>query len=431
MNTIRPTGARHIVVAMLCLGAAIVYLSRNCLGVAVADGQILDDLNLSKKQIGLVMGFGFFLFYSIFQVPSGWLGQRIGSRRILTLILLSSSILTALMGMVTALAGIMVIYLGIGMVQSGIFPCSAKTAKSWVPKTRLALMGGALGSFMSVGGALASMLCGVLLGWTSWRVVFFLFAIPGIIWAIAFYWWFRDEPGDHSSVNSDELNLITGGDMKPVKDSTGAIPWRAMASTPAMWWLCGQQFFRAAGYIFYSTWFPTFLRETRGVSTESAGFLSSLPMLAVVVSCVSGGAFVDYLQRKTGSRRISRQYVAIACMLACAGFICLAYFAETTTMAVLMISAGSFCASFGGPCQYVTTIDMADRDTAVVYGVVNMAGNIGAALFPVVVPYLVASSGWDAVLFTFAGIYVAAAVCWALLNPYATLQNPYATKAAA
>ena len=74
------TLARFGVVSMLCLAAAIVYLSRNCLGVAVADKQILLDLDVTKKQIGFVMGFGFFFCYSICQVPAGWLGQVIGSR---------------------------------------------------------------------------------------------------------------------------------------------------------------------------------------------------------------------------------------------------------------------------------------------------------------------------------------------------------------
>ena len=58
-------------------------------------------------------------------------------------------------------------------------------------------------------------------------------------------------------------------------------PWAAILTSSDMWLICGQQFFRAAGYVFYSTWFPTFLIATRGVSTAGAGALASLPLLAV------------------------------------------------------------------------------------------------------------------------------------------------------
>ena len=414
------TLARFGVVSMLCLAAAIVYLSRNCLGVAVADKQILLDLDVTKKQIGFVMGFGFFFCYSICQVTAGWLGQVIGSRRILTLIVLCSSVLTALMGVSTALIGIMVIYLAIGMIQAGIFPCSARVARDWIPSKFLGLVGGSLGSFMSVGGALASVLCGVLLAVTTWRIVFMLFAVPGIIWAVCFYLWFRNTPEEYSFARGMEE---PGKEEAPIEKARLSIPVVAMLTTPAMWFLCGQQFFRAAGYIFYSTWFPTFLKETKGVTTAEAGGLSSLPMLAVVVSALAGGAFVDFIQAITKSKRISRTAIAVFCMLSSVVCIWLSYYTETALAAVLLISAGSFFASFAGPCYYVAALDIAGKDTAVVYGVTNMSGNFGAALFPVVVPWVVDSYGWNGVLVLFAGIYVCCAICWVFLNPYSTLTD--------
>ena len=42
----------------------------------------------------------------------------------------------------------------------------------------------------------------------NWRLTFLLFAVPGIIWAVWFWWWFRDEPGEHRGVNGAELQLI-------------------------------------------------------------------------------------------------------------------------------------------------------------------------------------------------------------------------------
>ena len=71
--------------------------------------------------------------------------------------------------------------------------------------------------------------------------------------------------------------------------------------------------------------------------------------------------------------------------------------------------AGAFCAAFAGPCAYSATIDMGGRHVTMVFSLMNMAGNLGAVAFPILVPYLlnedpdVAGSGnWDLVLFTFA-----------------------------
>src|SRR5437763_13589946 len=71
---------------------------------------------------------------------------------------------------------------------------------------------------------------------------------------------------------------------------------------PAMGWICGKQFFYAAGMIFFASWFPTYLRETRGLALGRAGVLTSLPLLAIVVGCLVGGVVSDWIYARTGSR---------------------------------------------------------------------------------------------------------------------------------
>ena len=64
---------------------------------------------------------------------------------------------------------------------------------------------------------------------------------------------------------------------------------------------------------------------------------------------------------------------------------------------------------------------MGGRHVTTVFSTMNMAGNLGAFVFPIVVPRLVHLGGWDGVYFLFVGIYVAAALCWLLLNPNGTI----------
>jgi ACS family glucarate transporter-like MFS transporter len=94
-----------------------------------------------------------------------------------------------------------------------------------------------------------------------------------------------------------------------------------------------------------------------------------------------------------------------------------AFYIHDTTLAVLTISAGSFFASCAGPAAYAITMDLGGRHVTTVFSFMNMCGNAGAFVFPIAVPRLVAWTGaWDAVLFAFALIHAAAAVCWLCFN---------------
>ncbi|MEX1096545.1 MAG: MFS transporter [Planctomycetales bacterium] len=206
-------------------------------------------------------------------------------------------------------------------------------------------------------------------------------------------------------------------------DAGARVPWLALFASPVLWLICAQQFCRAAGYMFYASWFATFLQESRGVSIAGAGLLSSLPLLATILGGPCGGRLSDGLMVRTGNPRLARQSVAIGSMLGCALLIFAAYPIQNPTLAVLVISGGAFCAAFGGPISYTITIDMGGRHVAPVFSTMNMAGNIGAVAFPYVVPDILEWSGqnWNAVVLLFGGLYVAAAACWGLLDPRGTV----------
>jgi nitrate/nitrite transporter NarK len=259
----------------------------------------------------------------------------------------------------------------------------------------------------------------------GWRWIFFLYSIPGVLWALWFYRWFRDRPEDHPGVNEAELLLIRDGAPPPAADdpqTKPATPWVAILSSGAMWWISTQQFFRAAGYIFFASWFPTYLKKTFGSTTEQAGLLTSLPLIAYVLGSLYGGHLSDRIMRKTGSLRLARQVLAMISLLICGGLILLSYPIDSDFWAVLVISAASFFSAMAGPCAYTITIDMGGKNVPMVFSLMNMAGNIGAVIFPIVVPRLVVWTGsWDPVLFLVAGLYVASALCWAFLNPSGTI----------
>src|SRR5205085_2645315 len=220
-------------------------------------------------------------------------------------------------------------------------------------------------------------------------------------------------PGEHKGVNEAELAAIRSGEgeQSPTAKSqgNGTTPWLGLFSSPALWWISGQQLFRAAGYMFFTSWFATYLQETRHVSIAHSGFLNMLPLLAVVFGGIMGGALSDWLLKRTGSRRTARQGMGALCMFLCALLIFWAMFIHDTLAAVLVISLGSFFAALAGPCAFAITIDMGGTQIPTVNAMMNMMGNLGAWAFPIVVPKLLKRFGsWDSVLLVFGGCYVAA-----------------------
>jgi len=413
-NAARPSRVRFVVLAALCIAAALSYVSRNA--IAVAESTVRADLGLSKEQSGWLMS-AFFISYSLCQIPGATFGQRFGAQRALPLFSIIWSLATA----ATALGGfvnLLVTRVVKGVSQAGLFPVCTAVIARWFPKTGQALALGTLGGFMSVGGALGAALTGWLVVAMGWRWMFVLYSLPGVLWAAWFWFWFRDVPSSHPSVNAGELLLLPSDSPATAGASAKQVPWMQLATSPAMWWISSQQFFRAAGYMFFTSWFATYLQEAKGVTIVKSGLLTMLPLLAVLAGGLTGGQISDTVLKRTGNRKLARQGLAIISLVLCAAFTLSASLFDNALAAVLIISGGSFFASVAAPCGYAITIDMGDGHVATVNSIMNMCGNFGAMLFPLVVPWLIEKTGnWDAVLAIFGCLYLAAALCWWLLKP--------------
>jgi MFS family permease len=196
---------------------------------------------------------------------------------------------------------------------------------------------------------------------------------------------------------------------------------------PSLMLLCGQQFLRAAAMIFFVTWFPTYLRETRGVSLLQSGLLTTYVGVAAMAGGIGGGYASDWLLARTGSKRIARQCLAAVAMATCAVLIAASFFVADVNAAIALISGGAFVACFGGVAGYTVAIDYGGDRVATVFGAMNMTGAFGAMLFPVTVGWLVSATGtWNAALFTFAALMAVDAVLWMLLNPRGRFLEPAA-----
>ncbi len=390
---------RYNLLSFLCAATVIAYLQRSALGVP--SKSIERELGLSSQDMGLVW-LAWYAGYAGFQLPSGWLADRLGSKRALILFAVLWSCLTSVTGTATGFTGLWVLWGLMGVAQAGIFVCATKAIGASFPKTEQAFAAGALACCMAGGAALSQSVTGQLLGPLTWQVILAIYALPGLVWAIAF------------------AVVVPAPDAPPptAGASKRTVRWERLLIDPAMILLCTQQFLRAAATALFFTWFPRFLQETKGLTPAESGGYAAWPLVAGMVGGLIGGTLSDWLLRHTGSTRVSRQGMAIGAMVACTTASISAYHAADATTTVLFVCVSAFSGYLAGPVAYATAITMGGRRVAPVFATMNMAGNIGAGVFPFVVGRLADTTGnWNLTLLLFGGLYASSGLCWAFLNP--------------
>ena len=407
---------RYRVLALLCISAAIAYVQRAALSVPASE--IAGDLEFADlaRDMGWIQSAWYFS-YGLMQIPSGWLADRLGSRRALAIFSVVWSSVTLLTAFVTDFVSLLVMWSLMGASQAGAFPCAAKALGRIFPETERARATGLLASGMTLGGAVAPVMTAMILqsltawadawGIDRWRLLLGAYSIPGILWTVVF------------------LGLVSLRTLPAASRTSVAIvpvDWSRLLRSWPLALLCAQQFFRAAGMVFFMTWFPTFLQKTRDVTLLGSGVLTTVAGIGGVVGSLTGGFFSDWLLLKTGNQRLSRQGIAVVGMGLCSLLIVASYFVSDIQQSIALITLGAFCATFGGVSGYTVAISFGGRQVATVFSTMNMFGNLGAALFPLTAGWLVAQTGnWNLILFLFASVMAIDALCWAFLNPQGTL----------
>ncbi|MEE3369135.1 MAG: MFS transporter [Planctomycetota bacterium] len=442
----RPTRVRWVVLALVSFASASAYLTRYC--ISAANTTIQPDLGFDDEQMGRIMS-AFALGYLFCQVPGGWLGNRFGTRLAFAGISFLWSLCNLWSGIVSTFYNLWASRFALGVFQAGLTPLSGKILQDWIPLHHRGKSSSWIGASMSLGGAFTLWFTGWLLQRDyGWRVIFNVYSIVGILWAIGFYWFFRTFPREHASVNGAELKLIEASDEKEtiaidqslsadLEDSqagtsAGAVGgssvfWN-MLSSASMWALSIQSFFRAAGYAFFVTWFFAFLEYAYGIGKLEAGFYNSLPLVAVVVGSLAGGLIVDFLWRTTNSKWISRSGTASVALFVCAVFTFASTWTGSAPQLATVIAVGALFSGIGSPAAWAATIDMGGRHTAIVMGTMNMAGCVAGVVLPIVLGSWFSEirktgGNWDPVIYLHVAFYLCAAVSWLFVNPNVSLDT--------
>src|SRR5216117_3619659 len=182
-----PSRTRYWVIVFAITLAVITYIDRVCISKAAP--LIQKDFGLSKEQMGLAFA-AFAWAYALFEIPGGWLGDRIGPRKVLMRVVIMWSVFTAATGYVWNLASLVVARFFFGMGEAGCFPNLTKAFMIWLPDKERTRAQALLWLSARWGGAFTPLLVIGVMSWLSWRNTFLLFGLLGVIWAFFFRRWF-------------------------------------------------------------------------------------------------------------------------------------------------------------------------------------------------------------------------------------------------
>ncbi len=388
---------KNIILTMLVILGVVTFLDR--INISVAGSSIMKDLNLSAAEWGWVQS-AFILSYGLMQIPMGALGDRYGHRKILSLIVLWWSLFTAFTGMAGGLASLLVIRFMFGIGEAGSSPCSTGVISRWFEKHEVGKAQGYVWAASRMGGALTPFVVIPVMTLLGWREAFYILGVLGVIWAAAWYFYYRDRQPE----TTKEI----------VKRS---IPWRTILHHRQFWIICAMYFFYAFGSWFFFSWFPTFMELGRGFAKSELTYAVAVPFIMSMIGNISGGYLTDRLTKKYGLK-VGRKALGSTSLAISAICMFLAAFipGKMAVFVFLSLCFGIFDLML--PSAWALCIDLGKQHAGTISGAMNTAGNLGGFFCGILFGFLVQSSGnYNLPLYMIAGMLIISAALFALINP--------------
>jgi MFS family permease len=410
----RPTHVRYIVLGLTVAAYMITYIDRTVISSAVPS--IQKEFGFSIVTMGWILS-SFQWAYALFQIPGGWLGDRIGPRRALTLIVSWWSMFTCATIFAWSAGSMALIRFLFGMGEAGAFPIATRSLSRWMLPTERGFAQGATHAGSRLGGAITPALVVLIIARWGWRAAFLCCGALGLIWAAVWFWYYRDTPDEHRSVNSGERELIRSSlELSRGTQHAQIVPWKRILLSPQMWILCAMYFCYAYNLAVYLVWFPKYLNDHRGFNLRQMGFYASMPLLAGTVGDVFGGWFSDLLAKWSGNLKSARRIVGAGGFLLSALCIVPACLTTNSLVSVWLSCVAMFGMESTVGVSWAITLDIGADSAGAVSAVMNTSGNIGGAISSALSAYLVTFFGWNAPFLVMAGLSVLAAVLYLKIN---------------
>ena len=418
------TRVRWGILAMLFLATTINYADRATISIAGPD--IAKDLGLSPVEMGYIFS-AFAWSYVLAQIPGGWLLDKFGSRLTYFCSIFLWSTFTLLQGFVGFFTGaaafilLIVLRLLVGAAEAPAFPGNSRITSAWFPTHERGLAA----SIFNSAQYFATVAFAPLMGWIvhsyGWQSIFFFMGALGILLALV---WLKTiySPKEHPRINTTELRYIEEGGGLVELDrahhnnqcvNTFACIKELLASRMLLGVYIGQYCINSLTY-FFLTWFPVYLVQERGMSILQAGFVASLPAIAGFLGGVSGGWLSDRLTKKGYSLTFARKLPIVVGMLMSTSMIACNY-VETDVLVIAIMSLAYFGKGVGA-LGWAVVADTSPKEAGGLSGgLFNTFGNTAGIVTPIVIGYIVQSTGSFAGALAYVGAHAVVAIASYLL----------------
>jgi ACS family glucarate transporter-like MFS transporter len=422
---------RWLLVFWLFVLSAVAFLDR--VNISIAGSSIAADYGLTNSQLGYVFS-SFLLGYALFQTAGGWLSDKLGPRRVLTVGVVWWGIFTALTAIVpsqirAALLFFVAIRFLLGAGEAVIYPASNQFVSWWIPTQERGIANGIIFAGVGVGAGITPPAVGYVMFHYGWRSSFWMSAVIGL--AAGFIWFLiaRDKPEDHPSVSPAELHFIQSGRTlsfneslsastipPPNADTVKSLPWSTILKSKNVWAVTFSYFcYGYVAWIFFS-WFYIYLAKVRGLNLKASAFYATLPFLAMAMCCPLGGAIADRVTLWRG-KRVGRCGIAVVAMTMTAVFLLLGSRVASARLASVVLAGGAGALYLSQSSFWSVTADIGAASSGSVSGFMNMGAQLGGAVTASLTPAVAARYGWTASFYVAAVLAALGALAWLAVNP--------------
>ena len=420
----RPTRVRWWVLSIVMAIMAVTALNR--LNLSIAGKPIADEFGFSTIAMGLVFS-AFMWGYALFQIPWGYICDRIGPRRTLTAAILCFSAgagavvlvpsLAAMTG-ISALAAFRLVRFLTGVGEAAISSNVTRVIASWTSLRERGFASGLQVSGLGLGGTLTP----VFIAWTmtrwGWRASFAVCSVLGFAAVAIWHWYATDWPEQHPGVNEAELQAVHPGAHKgalPPQRVSKNVPWLKMLSSSSVWALIIGYGLQGYAFYVYYNWFYFYAVKMRGLGVMPAAIWTAAPFLAMAVLSPVGGWFSDRLMRTT-DRRTARQRAVWLGMGVSAVLLYAGSHISMTVVALPMIALAAGFNMFAAANFWAACIDLAPSYSASLSALMNTMSAIGGAISSTVTAAVVVHKSWSAALDLAVWVTIGAGVLFTFVN---------------
>jgi sugar phosphate permease len=409
----RPTRVRHLVLWLTVAAYMITYMDR--VVISTAAPMIREEMGLDLRTMGFVLG-AFRWGYSLFQIPGGWLGDLYGPRRALTLIVAWWSAFTSLTALTVGATSMAICRFLFGVGEAGAFPIATRSLSRWMLPEERGYAQGVTHAGSRLGAAFTPPLVAWLIIHYGWRSPFFVFGSLGILWSAVWFFWYRDTPQEHRSVNQAERELIESKLGGKRSSTSTHVPWRKILASPNVWTLALMYFCYAWCIAVYLDWLPTYLKEFRLYDMKRMGLYASLPLFFGTAGDLAGGWFSDLLARRSGNLKLARRAVAMTGFLIAAAAILPATLTRNPELCVFFSCFAVFGLELTVGVSWAIPLDIGSDYAGSVSAFMNTCGNIGGAISTTVLALIVRDFGWNVPFFVAAGFCATGAILYTRID---------------